>query len=456
MREDPEEFVRRLPLIPGAPARVRRAIIAEEGVLRGEAARAHALAEGILLAPVAYFLAEFLKELAKYAYQQFGRQVGSELARDAYERVKSRVLGRGRPEGLPTLSEAMAVAELYFSGGVERPTEGASRVAPADLLATSRVRLRPLPPGSPEAEVARLALLASVSPLSPEELGSLVDVVVGVARDRLGLEPPDFPIHFTLGEYAAARGSPDGPLTPFAEPGLGAFLLYDPEEASLRPEFRRSLVPRFSRLVAHLAHEYLGHGFIYSHTRAGKSLSEAAEAARAISGVERVAAEERLAAARDPLLVVDEGFALWVELAVLKELRPALGEEIVEEETLRYLAPDDDPFGRTRGEYFEEVYGRPINPYKEGYGALFDIERVWGRRCVPEAVKIACDVPDIRPLERGLGELRALYLRRPELAPDRRLMAVRSAVTSATSRARRNDVDAFREFAREEAGIPVD
>ncbi|RLG40463.1 MAG: hypothetical protein DRO01_04115, partial [Thermoproteota archaeon] len=156
MREDPEEFVRRLPLIPGAPARVRRAIIAEERILREESARSHAIVEGVLLAPVAYFLAEFLKELAKYAYQQFGRQVGSELGRDAYNRVKSRVLGRGaRPEGLPTLAEAMAVAELYFSGGAERPVEGASRVAPADVLATSRVRLRILAPGSPEAEVAR-------------------------------------------------------------------------------------------------------------------------------------------------------------------------------------------------------------------------------------------------------------------------------------------------------------
>ncbi len=454
MREDPEEFVRRLPLTPGAPARVRRAIIAEEGILREESARAHALAEGILLAPVAYFLAEFLKELAKHAYQQFGRQVGSELARDAYSRVKSRVLGRGaRPEELPTLAEAMAVAELYFSGGVERPTEGASRVAPVDLLATSVVRLRPLAPGSLEAEISKLALLASVSHLKPGELDSLVEIMRDAARERLGLEPPEFPVHFTLREYAAARGSLNGPLAPFAEPGLGAFLLYDPEEASLRPEARGSLVPRFARLVAHLAHEYLGHGYVYSHTRAGRSLAEAVRAARNLSGVERVAAEEKLSAVRDPLLVVDEGFTLWVELAVLKELRPALGEAIVDEETLRYLGPDEDPFGRTRSEYFEAVYGRPVNPYKEGYGALFDIEKTWGRRCVPEALKIACDVPDMRPLERSLGELRALYVRRPELAPDRRLMAIRSAVTSAPVRARRNDVDAFRRFIREEAGL---
>ena len=454
MREDPEDFVWKLPLLPGTPARVRRALISESGLLKAESSRAHALIEGILLAPVAYFLAEFLKELAKQVYQQFGRQVGSELARDTYQRVKSRVLARGaKAEGLPSLAEALAVAELYFYGRVERQSESASRVATTSLLATSRVRLRPLTPGSPEARIARLALLASVSALSQEELMELVEVVKQIARERLGISPPDFPIHFTLSEYASARGAPSGPLTPFAEPGLGAFLLYDPEEAKLRPEARGALVPKLARLVAHLAHEYVGHGFVYSSTRVGQALSEAARAARGLSGVERVAAEERLAAARDPLLVVDEGFALWVELAVLKELRPALGESIVDEETLRYLGPDEDPFGRTRGEYFKAVYGRAINPYKEGYSALFDVEKVWGRRCVPEAVKIACDVPDVRPLERSLGELRALYLRRPELAPDRRLMAIRSAVVSAPARARRNDVDAFREFILEEAGL---
>ncbi len=426
---DPREFVRRLPLMAGCPPRVRAGLLAEMGEERAAPSSGHALPPEVVLTPMAYFLYEFLKEAARVIQEEAGESLGGALGRRAFERVRRRLAGRVPRGAMPTQEEAVQIAALYLrpASVPPPPSPSARRVRTSDDLASGRWAVRVFRPGTVEAAAARLLLLSRVSGLSRRELGELSSLILGLARERLGVDPGDYPVSFDRLAPAAS-----------AHPSGGAVIPYDPDSA----------IPDAGRLAAHLAHEAAGHGFFYRKTAAGRILSRLAAAEASASGVEAAEASDRLRIFGWTTVVVDEGFALWVELAVLRELRPVLGEAILEEEMMRYLLPDSDPYGRTDSEYFERVYGRAVNPYKEGYSALFDLERIWGRRCAVEAVRVAAGIADYGPEGRGVADLRELVSSHPEFCPDQRLMAVRAAALGDPGAARPNDPGAFREFAR--------
>ena len=419
---DPKRFVERLPLMAGCPPSLRARLRQEFDRMRES--RAHMVSPE--MAPNAYFLMEFLKGVGVFLVGTALREVGKRVYRRVMERMRAEVPGLDT-SSLPTLEEALEVAELFR--GMLEPRPG-RRVAPLDGLALSRVRLTVVP--EEMRPLARLALLANSSYLEREEVLELASWLRGEAS-AMGADPGDFPLVVGLREVMEARGDPAGDprvhAYPEADPALGALIPYDPGEAAENPSLAARLLPDFPRLCAAIAHEYLGHGFVYSSTRYGRIAARLRAEALSLSGPEGAEAEERLRAFTAPLLVVDEGFALWMELAILSRLSPLVPRGFVEGERMRHLTPPEDPMGRCSGPHFDRVYGGPVNPYREGYSMLLDLERTWGKRFVVEAVKMACSVPDFTE-GRSAAEIEFLLRERPGLCPDVRLSAIRAAAVS--------------------------
>jgi len=165
-------------------------------------------------------------------------------------------------------------------------------------------------------------------------------------------------------------------------------------------------------VAAYLLHEKYGHGFFYTQTRLGQQLAilyrhgflrraDAARLARPypyqLYGVYQRAVE----ALAHSAIIVNEGFAAWVELQVL----PQMGPEIAPAAHRRkiFLMTQDRRL-ETMAKHSEYLKRFSIFPpssqpsrYKEGYNYLnFIVDRYfgepWGSKCAVQAMLIAADV----------------------------------------------------------------
>ena len=174
-------------------------------------------------------------------------------------------------------------------------------------------------------------------------------------------------------------------------PNKGAYIPYDPDLAShlanLHINQRRYLEYNLLRsnesgtiqlkqnIAAYLLHEKYGHGFFYTQTRLGQQLAI----------LERHSESEELQALieliKDSAIIVNEGFATWMELTFLakldREIRPS-----VTARRILLLEEGSGLFSREiNSDYFKKFLPRFDSRYREGFEYLDYIGRTFNLGC---------------------------------------------------------------------------
>jgi hypothetical protein len=211
-------------------------------------------------------------------------------------------------------------------------------------------------------------------------------------------------------------------IAPTYLPSRGTFIPYDPSLASrlaeLHPTDRRYLeynllhteesedITIKQNVAAYLLHEKYGHGFFYTQTRLGQQLALLLRH-RMFGQRPEIEREDYGGIAsdiKDSAIIVNEGFATWLELTFLgkldREVRQAVYPRrvlLVEEATGLY--------NRQRGsDFFEAFHPRYDSPYREGFEYLDFISKKLDPRCAIRAFLIATDT-DLGIVENAQGDL---------------------------------------------------
>jgi len=203
----------------------------------------------------------------------------------------------------------------------------------------------------------------------------------------------------------------------------GACAPFDPELASrwaqLHPTEKESLLYNFIQLedsdpattrrnvAAYLLHEKYGHGFFFAHTRLGRQLAVLdrhyflRNEEEGMLGVPyprsiRQRYAEAIRALDHSAIIVNEGFAAWVELNFLAQMEGEIAAAVhprkvflVEQATRLYSLIAES-------RYFQEF--RPLfdSPYQEGYEKLEAIQRAfgdsYGKKCAIQVFLKATDI----------------------------------------------------------------
>jgi hypothetical protein len=215
-------------------------------------------------------------------------------------------------------------------------------------------------------------------------------------------------------------------IAPTYSPLLGCFIPYDPElakhlakENSLSEE---SLAHNFLSLTgydpiwleqnvaAFLLHEKYGHGFFFTQTTLGRQLSilynhglvRRVDYERLRAPYPKQLHQEYSLAIRaldDSAIIVNEGFAAWVEITVLPRLRGAVGQADYRRRS--FLFQRDDQMRQLAKNASEHPYFQNFPPfrdsrYQEGFEYLELIQGYFGPdfgpKCAVQAVIKAADV----------------------------------------------------------------
>lgn len=193
-------------------------------------------------------------------------------------------------------------------------------------------------------------------------------------------------------------------------PNRGAFIPYDPELAShlanLHITDRRYLeynllcsnesgeIPLKQNIAAYLLHEKYGHGFFYSQTRLGKQ----------IALMERYRPNDPLLEViKDSAIIVNEGFATWMELTFLEKLDREIRSSTTARRIL-LLEEGTGLFDRETNRFFNKFPPRFDSRYREGFEYLDYIGRTFNLRCAVRVFLIAASV-DLGIVEKSTGEL---------------------------------------------------
>jgi len=216
-------------------------------------------------------------------------------------------------------------------------------------------------------------------------------------------------------------------LAPMYTPRLGASVPFAPdlvghliERGSSR---RRELLTSFlkgdhaepvelrRRIAAYLSHEKYGHGFFYVCTRLGRQLAILDK----YRFLDKYAGEildkpypnelymryrDAIIALQHSALIVNEGFAAWLELHILRRMTPDIHAIIPEREEFMRESKTLLDLRRT-SHYFREFPPPPNydSPYEEGRRLLDSIEHlypppeVYGVRCAIQAFLVATAIP---------------------------------------------------------------
>lgn len=189
--------------------------------------------------------------------------------------------------------------------------------------------------------------------------------------------------------------------------GAGSFVPYDPNLASklshLHPSAKRNLEYNFLRtkessklhvkqaVAAYLLHEKYGHGFFYTQTRLGQQLAILQTYNLGEFGdTELIQIGELI---EESAIIVNEGFATWLELTFLDMLEPEVRQSIYLRQVfllhegggLRELRQKEDGYFY----HFPSIYD---SPYREGYEYLNYISENFNIGCALCAFRIATDV----------------------------------------------------------------
>lgn len=214
-------------------------------------------------------------------------------------------------------------------------------------------------------------------------------------------------------------------LAPVYSPIVGCCVPFDPKLArgwaDLHPLLEENILQNFAymtdyeeswlrqNLAAYILHEKYGHGFFYEQTRLGQQLSilyrhgllRKADAKYLPSPHPRKFYEDKhgrqaIEALSHSSIILNEGFAAWVELQILpqmsQEIRPAAYRRKV------FLLEKDrglDTIAR-KSEYFERFPNFQPSRYQEGYDWLTFIQGyfddLWAPKCAVQVVIKAADI----------------------------------------------------------------
>lgn len=191
-------------------------------------------------------------------------------------------------------------------------------------------------------------------------------------------------------------------IAPTYLPDYGAFIPYDPGLAShlaeLHPKNRKRLeynllcaeesedITIKQNVAAYLLHEKFGHGFFYTQTRLGQQLA-------ILSRHEILEADKDVVKLiEDSAIIVNEGFAAWLELTFLamldREVRQA-----VELRRIFLIQEASGLYGLERkSDFFQAFSPRFDSRYREGYEYLDYISRTFNLRCTIRLFLIATNI----------------------------------------------------------------
>ncbi|MGB0384398.1 MAG: DUF4350 domain-containing protein [Ardenticatenaceae bacterium] len=210
-------------------------------------------------------------------------------------------------------------------------------------------------------------------------------------------------------------------IAPTYLPNRGSFIPYDPGLASrlleLHPGQKRYLeynllcseeseeIQVKQNIAAYLLHEKFGHGFFYMQTRLGQQLAILQRYGFPHNPEQKYEHYQKVAQLiEDSAIIVNEGFATWMELTFLaqldREVRPAVGSRrifLIQEATGLYKRERTSDFFQTFSPRFD-------SRYREGFEYLDFISRTFNLRCAIRVFLIATNI-DLGISKNVQGEL---------------------------------------------------
>jgi hypothetical protein len=179
----------------------------------------------------------------------------------------------------------------------------------------------------------------------------------------------------------------------------GTFIPYDPGLAShlikFHPSRERYIVSNLlsseesddiqvkQNIAAYLLHEKFGHGFFYNQTNLGKQL-------KILQYYNDI--QEIIELIEDSALIVNEGFAVWLELSFLAKL----DREVRQAANLREILLIHEATGlyqrEETSEFFQRFPPKFDSRYREGFEYFDFISRNFNQRCVIKVLFIATDI----------------------------------------------------------------
>ncbi len=211
-------------------------------------------------------------------------------------------------------------------------------------------------------------------------------------------------------------------IAPTYLPSRGTFIPYDPALASdlaeLHPTDRRYLeynllqieesedIAIKQNVAAYLLHEKYGHGFFYAETRLGRQLALLLRHGvfGQGSGSEWESYRRIARDIKDSAIIVNEGFATWLELTFLAKLDREIRQAAYPRRVLLVEEATGLSDRQRRSDFFQAFPSRFDSPYREGFEYLDLIGRKLDPRCAIRAFVMATDV-DLGIAENAQGHL---------------------------------------------------
>jgi hypothetical protein len=252
------------------------------------------------------------------------------------------------------------------------------------------------------------------------EINEKVDLVVDI-MEELGITLGEFPIiYHDINSYRGAlveyyfryETKDDGEMphskkTDISKIPIQQMAFVDPlGEVNILYDLETYLYPQsIASLLSIIIHEKFGHSYFHQHTTLGKKLLELEYHHKGIEllmkELEKIS--NKYATGIQWLcvstLVVDEGFATWLELKIFEKL---LEISDLDQKFIQQVRHEIDNFKKmvfeseelnVQHEYFTLKYEKPVvNPYALGYDLFSQIEKKYGEKCVPKALEIAANV----------------------------------------------------------------
>jgi hypothetical protein len=222
-----------------------------------------------------------------------------------------------------------------------------------------------------------------------------------------------------LGVLAAARREQwhnpslcDLVLTYFAPThlaGRGSFIPYAPKLAShlahLHPSYRKNLeynllaseesdeVNIKQNIAAYLLHEKYGHGFFYTQTPLGQQLY-ILEKHILTPETGKINKEQRETAEmlKDSAIIVNEGFATWIELTFIRKLDRDVRQAVDSREVFLIEEGAGLKARKMEGVFFKRFPPRFDSRYREGFEFLHYISQTFNLRCAIRIFLIATNI----------------------------------------------------------------
>ncbi len=302
------------------------------------------------------------------------------------------------------------------------------------------------------------------------EINEKVSLLANIIEEQ-GITLGEFPIIFhninsyreALAEYYFRYETKDGDKThrpkktDISKIPIQQMAFVDPlGEVNILYDLETYLYPKsIANLLSIIIHEKFGHGYFQQYTTLGKKLLELEYHQKGIEllmkELEKIS--NRYATGIQWLavstLIVDEGFATWLELKTFEKLLEKTSDK--DSFFIQQIHHEIESFKKTvfeneelnvKHQYFALKYENPVvNPYFAGYNLFSQIEEKYGEKCVPKALEIAANVP----LTRRQISLMPNTIKNDKNCADKRL----EKIARSDLKIARNDVDMFEKVAKE-------